>query len=140
MSQPRVASILNELVAAGLADRKSAGLASLFTLNRKHLAACAVEALASIRSRLWARIAAHAKQWAHRPEAIVVFGSTARGDGDTSSDIDLPLVRPADVSDDDQEWNRNLTERRVPRLALDGQPVRAARSFRRAAAVHGGSW
>ncbi len=110
VSQPRVASILNVLVAAGLVDRTPAGSASLFTLNREHLAAGAVEAFASIRAQLWARIAEQAEGWAHRPAAIVVYGSAARGDGDTSSDIDLLLIRPADVSDDDQEWNQDLTD------------------------------
>ncbi len=110
VSQPRVASILNDLVAAGLVDRIPAGSAMLFALNREHLAAGAVEDLATLRARLWDRIARHAAGWVHVPEAIVVYGSAARGDGDTTSDIDLLVVRPPNVADDDPDWNRNLTD------------------------------
>ncbi len=109
VSQPRVARILVDLTAAGLVDRIEAGSASLFTLNREHLAARAVEDLATLRTRLWARIAEHATEWTHPPEAIVVYGSTARGDGGTASDVDLLVVRPATVDEDDPDWQRDLT-------------------------------
>jgi Fe2+ or Zn2+ uptake regulation protein len=79
VSQARVARILADLVKAGLVDRIQAGSASLLTLNREHLAARAVEDLATVRTQLWERIAAHAAAWAHPPEAIIVYGSTARG-------------------------------------------------------------
>lgn len=109
VSQPRVARILVDLTAAGLVDRIQAGSASLFTLNREHLAARAVEELATLRTRLWAQIAEHAADWTHPPEAIVVYGSTARGDGGTASDVDLLVVRPATVDEDEPDWQRNLT-------------------------------
>ncbi|MGF1663468.1 MAG: nucleotidyltransferase domain-containing protein [Kineosporiaceae bacterium] len=110
VSQPRVATILNELVAAGVVDRTPAGSASLFALNREHLAAGPVERLASLRTQLWDRIAEHAEGWAHQPDAIVVYGSAARGDGDTASDVDLLVIRPAGVDDDDEAWHRDLTD------------------------------
>ena len=109
VSQPRVARILADLTEAGLVDRVQAGSASLFTLNREHLAARAVEDLATLRSRLWDRIAEHAAGWSHPPEAVIVYGSTARGDGGTASDVDLLVVRPVTVSEDDPEWQRDLT-------------------------------
>ena len=110
VSQPRVARILNELVAAGLVDRVRAGSASLFTLNRDHLAAGAVQALATLRQQLWTRIAEHARSWTHQPDAVVVFGSAARGDGDAASDIDLLVIRPDDVHVDDSGWHHDLTD------------------------------
>lgn len=109
VSQPRVARILTDLAKAGLVDRVQAGSASLFTLNREHLAARAVEDLAALRTRLWVRIAEHAAEWTHPPEAIIVYGSTARGDGSTASDVDLLVVRPATVDEDDPDWQRDLT-------------------------------
>jgi hypothetical protein len=109
VSQARVARILADLVEAGLVDRIQAGSASLFTLNREHLAARAVEDLATLRTRLWERIAAHAAEWTHPPEAIIVYGSTARGDGGTASDVDLLVVRPPAADEDDSDWQRNLT-------------------------------
>lgn len=109
VSQPRVARILADLADTGLVDRIQAGSASLFTLNREHLAAGAVEALATVRSRLWQRIAEHAAGWVHPPEAIVVYGSAARGDGNSASDVDLLVVRPANVDEDDREWQQGVT-------------------------------
>jgi len=53
VSQPRVARILRELTAAGLVERTPAGSSSLFVLNREHLAAGAVEILATLRQQLW---------------------------------------------------------------------------------------
>lgn len=110
VSQPRVASILNALADAGVATRTSAGSASLFSLNREHLAAGPVEALASLRTQLWERIAEHATTWTHVPHGVVVYGSAARGDGDSTSDIDLLVIRPSTVDDDDPDWHRDLTE------------------------------
>lgn len=95
---------------AGLVNRTSAGSASLLSLNREHLAAGPVEALASVRAQLWKRIAEHADDWTLVPDGLVVDGSAARGDGDASSDIDLLVLGPPAVSDDDEEWHRDLTD------------------------------
>jgi predicted nucleotidyltransferase len=110
VSQARVARILRELTAAGLVDRTPAGSSSLFVLNREHLAAGAVEALTTLRQQLWARIAEHARTWSRRPLAVVVYGSAARGDGTSDSDIDVLVVRPLDVDDDDPAWQHDLTD------------------------------
>jgi predicted nucleotidyltransferase len=122
VSQPRVASILNELAEAGLANRTPAGSASLFSLNRDHLAAGPVEALASLRTQLWERISEHANGWAHVPDGVVVYGSAARGDGDSNSDIDLLVIRPPSVDDDDEDWHRDLTEFAAQVMRWTGNP------------------
>lgn len=110
VSQPQVSRILNDLVAAGLVERTPAGSASLFALNRDHLAAGPVEALAGLRQELWARIAGHASAWPDPPIAVVAYGSAARGDGDSDSDIDLLVVRPPTVDDGDAAWQDALTD------------------------------
>jgi predicted nucleotidyltransferase len=110
VSQARVARILRELAAAGLVERTPAGSSSLFVLNREHLAAGAVESLATLRQQLWARIAENAGAWTDPPVAVVVFGSAARGDGDIASDIDLLVVRPSTVASDDPAWQDALTD------------------------------
>jgi hypothetical protein len=122
VSQPRVARILTELTETGLVDRTPAGAASLFSLNRDHVAASAVEALTSLRQQLWSRIAEHAAGWANPPEAGVVFGSAARGDGGTASDIDLLVIRPADVDTDDADWHANITELAARVARWSGNP------------------
>ena len=110
VSQPRVARILRELTAAGLVERTLASSSSLFVLNRVHLAAGAVEILVTLRQQLWARIAERARSWSRRPLAVVVYGSAARGDGTIDSHIDLLVIRPLDLDDDDAAWERDLTD------------------------------
>jgi len=79
-------------------------------VERRRQAAGAVEILATLRAQLWARIAEHAGTWSHRPRAIVVYGSAARGDGNIDSDIDLLVVRPKDVDGDDPTWQQDLSD------------------------------
>lgn len=122
VSQPRVARILNELTRAGLVNRIPAGSASLFSLNREHLAAAAIEALACLRATLCARIAEHANGWTRPADAVIVYGSAARGDGDSDSDIDLLVVRPHDVADDDPGWQESLTDLAARVTAWTGNP------------------
>lgn len=122
VSQARVARILAELTDAGLVDRAPAGAASLFSLNRDHVAAPAVEALTSLRQQLWTRIAEHAGGWTKPPDGVVIFGSTARGDGGTTSDIDLLVIRPADVDTDDPDWHANVTDLAARVTRWSGNP------------------
>ncbi len=67
VSQPRVAAILHDLARAGLVIRTPAGSASLFTLNREHLAA-GINAKDSICLQLTGRTAASQDHRAAVPE------------------------------------------------------------------------
>ncbi|HET9309817.1 MAG TPA: nucleotidyltransferase domain-containing protein [Actinomycetota bacterium] len=46
--------------------------------------------------------------WEIQPVNASMFGSTARGDGDTTSDIDLFVVRPSGVDEDDAQWRSQI--------------------------------
>ncbi len=107
-SQRGVASALARLVDQGLVDRQEAGRALLYTLNRKHLAAPAVDVLAGLRSELLRRLEDSLRAWQLRPVHASMFGSAARGDGDTSSDVDLVIVRPSDVEPDNSRWREQV--------------------------------
>lgn len=113
-SHAGVLNVLARLVEQGLVYREEAGNALLYTLNRDHLAFPAVEVLAGIRSELIARLRRAIEEWELSPAHASLFGSAARGDGDTESDIDLFIVRPAEISDDDSRWRSQLN-----RLATD---------------------
>ncbi|UJP40592.1 nucleotidyltransferase domain-containing protein [Cellulomonas palmilytica] len=108
VSRSQTAAVLAHLTASGLVHVIDAGSARLYTLNRAHLAAPAVEQLANLRSRLWNRIAEHASTWVHRPDALAVYGSTARGDGHMGSDIDILVIRPDGVDSSDPAWSDSL--------------------------------
>lgn len=105
-----VSEVLTRLVEHGLVDRQEAGRALLFTLNREHLAAPAVEVLAGMRSELLRRVRELVDAWEMEAVHISVFGSTARGEGDTQSDIDLFVVRSDTVSEDDPRWRDQLAD------------------------------
>jgi predicted nucleotidyltransferase len=91
-------------------ERQEAGRALLFTLNREHLAAPAVEVLAGMRAELLHRIRTLVGDWTIDAVHVSIFGSTARGDGDTQSDIDLFVVRSDSVPDDDPRWRKQLDD------------------------------
>jgi predicted nucleotidyltransferase len=107
-SQKGVSVALDRLVEHGLVLRDEAGRAYLHRLNRDHLAAGAVESLAAMRGELLRRLRERIGQWVVAPSHASLFGSTARGDGDTDSDIDLLVVRPEAVGEDDSLWREQL--------------------------------
>lgn len=104
-----VRKALDRLVAQGTVRRTHAGRASLHLLNRQHLAAPAVEILASLRTELLDRMRGELATWTVPALHASLFGSAARGDGDVRSDIDLYVVRPSAVPADDGTWNSQLT-------------------------------
>jgi predicted nucleotidyltransferase len=63
-----------------------------YLFNRDHLAAPAVELLASLHGELVARIRREVEGWSFRPRLVGLFGSAARRDGGATSDIDLLVI------------------------------------------------
>lgn len=107
-SHSGVLAVLNRLAEHGLVRRVELNRAALFTLNRDHLAAKAVEDLFGLRTKLFDQIRAEVESWAIAPIHVSLFGSTARGDGDADSDIDLFVVRPTATAADDPRWRDQL--------------------------------
>lgn len=107
-SQDGVRKVLLRLEEQGLVDVVEAGRANLYTLNRDHVAAPAVLALVGLRGRLFERIREAICAWSVQPVAAAVFGSAARGDGGVQSDIDVFVVRPEEVPDDDLRWSNDV--------------------------------
>jgi DNA-binding transcriptional ArsR family regulator len=107
-SQKAVSVALDRLVEHGLVLREEAGRAYLHRLNRDHLAATAVESLAAMRSELLRRLRERIGRWAVAPSHASLFGSAARADGDTDSDIDLLVVRGEAVDAEDPVWREQL--------------------------------
>jgi len=119
-SQPTVNASLRRLSEEGLVRAEEAGNAYLYTLNREHLAAPAVQLLADIWPELLRRLRDEIADWQVAPVHLSIFGSAARCDGDTASDIDLFVVRPSDVPDDDARWRDQLDQLSAHVLAWTG--------------------
>lgn len=87
-SKSGVRSVLLRLIDVGLVQEVPGG----YVLNREHIAAPAVELLARLHGELARRIRSAVDEWPTQPELVGIFGSAARRDGDTSSDIDVLVV------------------------------------------------
>lgn len=142
-SNTGVQHVLDRLVEHGLVIREEAGRTFLYELNRDHLMAPTVEQMAGARTELIRRLREAIGAWEVPPVHASLFGSAARGDGDASSDIDLLVVRPADVDPDDAHWREQvdgladlvrrwtgnnagiaeIAEGELPRLRKDRPPV-----------------
>lgn len=109
-SQARVNQVLRELTVAGLVLRDEHPPAYLYRLNREHLAAGAVVALADLREQLLSQIRDTVKGWEEPAVAVWLFGSAARGDGGPASDIDVLVLRPDTVDEDEPSWLRQVDD------------------------------
>jgi predicted nucleotidyltransferase len=103
-SERGVRLALQRLVTHGVVESQAAGRAELYTLNRQHLAAPIVQQVAGLRGALIDRLRATIGTWHLQPAHASIFGSAARGDGDTDSDIDLLVVRPSGTGEEDDGW------------------------------------
>ncbi len=101
---------LRRLADQGVIDARSAGRAVLYSLNREHVAVSAVEALARLRTDLLDRLRSAVAGWAIPPAHASLFGSAARGDGDSRSDLDLLVAVPRGIDPERDAWRRQVDE------------------------------
>ena len=112
-SQTGVNRVLNRLVHEGIVTRTTAGSARTYVLNHDHLQAGAVVELARARERLVERLTETMREWLDPPPFAALYGSAASGQHRDNSDIDLFIVRPDDVEEEDDRWTENLLELRA---------------------------
>jgi DNA-binding transcriptional ArsR family regulator len=103
-SYAQVREVLHRLVAHGLVDAARHGNVVAYSLNREHVLATAIETASAANSEVERRLQAALKEWVPAPAAAALFGSFSRRDGDAESDVDLLLIRPDDVPEDDAGW------------------------------------
>jgi DNA-binding transcriptional ArsR family regulator len=106
-SEDGIRKVLVRLTGQGIVLAERVGNAYAYRLNREHLAAAPVVALARARAELLERIEAQLATWRPAPVYAAVFGSAARGDMTVSSDIDILVIRPDDVDED--TWEEQMT-------------------------------
>lgn len=101
---------LDRLVDEGLAHRAEAGRSYLYSLNRQHLLAPAVEVMAEVRWALVLRLRDLIGNWKLPTFHASLFGSAARGEGNSASDIDVLVVRPSKTTADDPAWRGQIDD------------------------------
>jgi predicted nucleotidyltransferase len=84
-------AVIQELIQGGLVSETVAGRSSMVMMNRNHLAVGPVLALAGLRGELIRRLREQLSAWPDLNGAWL-FGSVARGDADSDSDVDLLIV------------------------------------------------
>jgi predicted nucleotidyltransferase len=80
----------------------------MYKLNEAHLATACIRDLVGLRSKLVEAIRQDMATWEQAPLHASLFGSVARDGGTRESDIDLLIVRPADVSAEDDRWREQV--------------------------------
>jgi predicted nucleotidyltransferase len=103
-SYAQVRDVLHRLVAHGLVDAERHGNTVAYSLNREHVLATAVEMASAAGGEVERRLRAALEAWVPAPAAAVLFGSFARREGGPESDVDLLLIRPDAVAEDDAAW------------------------------------
>jgi predicted nucleotidyltransferase len=103
VSANRASQVLSELAELGLVLVEEHGSGRLCRLNRGHLAVDPLIALVDLRGRMIDFLRRELHSWGQAVVHASLFGSAARGDGDTGSDLDLLVVRPDPQTDDEDE-------------------------------------
>ena len=91
-----VRRVLRRLTVQGIVEAEDVGPAVRYRLNRDHLAAPSIIALADQRSALIDRLGRAIDQWDVPALYGALFGSAARGEMRPDSDLDLFVVRPSE--------------------------------------------
>jgi predicted nucleotidyltransferase len=123
VSPAQASRILPELVAHGLVERREAPPSALFALVEDHVAATAVRALSRARDAVIDEAGTLAQEMDPSPVSTVLFGSFVRGEADAASDLDVVVVRPADVDEDDDRWVSGVETWRTSVARITGNPV-----------------
>jgi hypothetical protein len=143
VSPAQASRVLPELVRLGLVERREAPPSALFALVDEHVAARAVRALARAHDAVVAELRTLTDAIRPRPVSAIAFGSFARGEADAGSDLDIVLVRPASITEDDEAWAASADAWRSAVHRLTGNSVQvlevdeteAARRLRRPTGV-----
>lgn len=108
VGQRRVNDVLGELAGAGIVRREHHPPAKLYVLNREHVAAEGIIALASQWESLLHRIREELAGWQPPPLSACLFGSAARGQAGPDSDLDILLVPVPDRGRPEPQWQEQV--------------------------------
>lgn len=117
-----VQKVLDELAAQGIVVQHETGRTILNTLNREHILAPIVLELVAVADRIPAEIAHIVGEEAKDVDKAILFGSLARGEADSDSDVDLLLVWPEHIDDGVKDAAGRGVADRVEKLL--GNPCR----------------
>lgn len=123
VSPAQASRVLPDLVTLGVVERREAPPSALFALVAGNVAGRLVQALSRSRDTVLDDLGALADLMDPGPVSVIVFGSLARGEADALSDVDVVLVRPNHIGEDDERWGSALAEWRTAARRLTGNTI-----------------
>ena len=123
VSVAQASRLLPGLVELGLVERREVPPSSQFRLVRSNVGARAVIDLARSRNTVLESIGVGAAALPTPPASVIVFGSFARGGASRESDVDVVVVRPDEISEDDEDWSASIERWRSEAAATAGNTV-----------------
>lgn len=108
LGKSRVFEVLQQLVDQGLVNREIIGPSHLYSINQKHLCYELLKKLTQPRDFLIDLLVKQVSRFSTKPDAVVLFGSIAKGTSKPGSDVDLLVVRPNRVDENDDAWQDQL--------------------------------
>lgn len=107
-SREGLRKVLRRLVAQGIVTHQLHGHVASYRLNRQHLIADQIVAIAHARGTFLERLGQEMTGWSTPPLYAAVFGSAGRGRMSRDSDIDVFVVRPDSV--DVSTWDTQVQD------------------------------
>lgn len=123
-SHQGVRNAADRLAREGIVERRPAGNANLYRLNRDHVAAQWIEKLATLPEQVIERLRVAIAGWVLPPVLAMLFGSVATGRATSTSDLDILIVRPEGCEPDDPTWSRQLADLQTLATASSGNDAR----------------
>jgi predicted nucleotidyltransferase len=123
VSVAQASRVMPKLVELGMVERREVPPSALFRLVNEHVASRAVLALAGARRTVLKQVGRAAGALAPPPVSVILFGSFARGEAGADSDIDVVVVRPAAVAEENEAWASGLEAWRQQARRITGNRI-----------------
>ncbi|MBT2517686.1 nucleotidyltransferase domain-containing protein [Streptomyces sp. ISL-90] len=130
-----VRNSLDRLDEQGVVSGRRVANAITYRLNREHILSEAIETIARAKQILIDKTRDAVADWEIQPVFAAIFGSAARGEMRTDSDIDVLLIRPENA--DWERWTDTVHEFQHAMTSWTGNDVRILELSEHEARTHG---
>ncbi len=114
----------DRLAGEGIVLRRAAGGAHLYRLNRDHIASRWIEGLATLPEQVVDCLRAIIAEWGEAPRLAFLFGSVARREASSTSDLDLLVIRRSACDADSHAWRSQLVALQQTATGMTGNDAR----------------
>jgi predicted nucleotidyltransferase len=123
VSVAHTSRVLPTLIELGIVERRDVPPSALFRFVRENVAARAVSALADARRTVLRELGESARDIEPHPISVIIFGSFARGEAGRDSDLDVVVIRPANIDEEDDRWRASVDQWLEQARRLTGNTV-----------------